>query len=119
MSEKNKIDGILQQLKKDQTPTGLHGGLTLKMSAQAGGLWQLIAWRDGVAPSLQEIGVLVEAIKRVDRPQLVVHSPVQDTGKGRFYYRIWWWECELTVSWLRPSQGALFDGQKQHNYLES
>ncbi len=119
----SEIDGILREMKKAEEaarPVGLARGLSLKLHGQAGGLWQLVAWREGTPPALAEVAVLVEAIKRLDNPALVLHSSLQETGRGRYYYRIWWWEeaAAVTVSWLRPSQGTLLDEQTKHNYMD-
>lgn len=125
----NKIDGILRDMFNvggaGDAPQGLVRGLTLKVKERPGGCRELVMWRDGAEPSLHEVGVIVEAVKRLDNPQVIVHSTVQQAGQDRYYYRLWWWPVDITVSWLRPAvqKGLFEDGNeegagKRHNYQE-
>lgn len=135
MSKKNGIDKILGRLKavsnnlavgKSAAPVDLPNGLVLKMTKLNDDLWQLTAWRKGVAPSVQEIGVLVESIRKEDDPRLIVRrKEPQESADGKYHaYKLYWWTVPVVVSHHQPIQREIFNngegkkgaGDKRHNY---
>ena len=115
------IDKIIKDLQyiaslgEGSSPKGLARGLTIRVE-RVGALWMLAAWREGVDPSDDEVTVLVEAVKRLDDPQIVIRD--RDVGvNGRYHgVRLYWSAVPVVISWLRPAtQGRLFE-VGGHNY---
>lgn len=101
------LDKVLVDMKKSPgKPRPLGGGLTLRLNAHAGGVYELIAWREKKAPSGVEMSTLIDTIKAVDDPVLVFRTQaVELSADGRFHaYRLWWVVGDVAISWLRPVQ---------------
>lgn len=117
----NQFDTLIPELKKQAAhgkpaPFGLSHGLTLRLTKLDGGLFQLVMWRDKKPPSLQEVDILMAAIRRLDDPLLIVRSEIETSHDGQYKaYRVWWFTGAVTVSWLQPAQKGLFDGTAEGN----
>jgi len=103
----SKLAVILRQIQNRKTPISLKGGLTLRMEQQEH-MMMLAAWRVGVTPSDKEMSVLVEAVKKVFDPIVILETVIPEEARGMFALRLYWTALPLRISWLRPVNGRLF-----------